>query len=261
MPTAAHLPSPPPVTVGLRLLWLGDAAVSSPEQCRLGVLAFGDSITNAGGDVQWGVALHPWALWVARGLGLPYSGYASDGALVKTVTDLQIPAFRTLAVHAEAGFELGLLYVGTNDVRQPDWDAAAFATSFAAALRFLGERCERVLTLTVPLDMGRPRAAGRVEALDRMIERLAADAGALVVDLRRFGGRTVMMADHVHPTAFGQIAIAEAALDVLAEDGAEVRARPWSMIAYSMSRWGRVHADLVYAYRHLKTSARALTLG
>ena len=47
---------------------------------RLGVLAFGDSITNGGGELQWGVALQSWALWTARGLGLPYTGCAADGA-------------------------------------------------------------------------------------------------------------------------------------------------------------------------------------
>jgi lysophospholipase L1-like esterase len=227
----------------------------------MGVLAFGDSITHAGGDVQWGVALHSWALWVARGLGLPYSGYATDGALATTVTDSQIPMFRSLAADAEAGFELGLLYVGTNDVCQPDWDARAFAGSLGFALEFLAERCERVLTLTIPLDMGRPRSAARVEEANRVISAEASNAGALVVDLRRFGGRTVMMADHVHPTAFGQIAIAEAVLDVLAADGVSVRARPWSMVVYSTSWPGRVHFDLVYAYRAVKTLLRTWFFG
>ena len=46
----------------------------------LGVLALGDSITNGGGELQWGVALQSWALWVARGLGLPFTTYAVDGA-------------------------------------------------------------------------------------------------------------------------------------------------------------------------------------
>ena len=36
---------------------------------RLGVLAFGDSITNGGGELQWGVALHSWAQWVAAEIG------------------------------------------------------------------------------------------------------------------------------------------------------------------------------------------------
>jgi lysophospholipase L1-like esterase len=235
--------------------------VSEQGKCRLGVLAFGDSITNAGGDVQWGVALHSWALWVARALGLPYTGYATDGAFVTTVTDFQIPLFRELAVHAEAGFELGLLYVGTNDVRQPGWDPEAFAAAFGSALRFLGKRCDRILTLTIPLDMGRPPALDRIEEANRVIESAAREAGALVVDLRRFGGRTVMMADHVHPTAFGQIAIAEAALDVLGAAGVDVRVRPWSMIAYQTTRWGRLHGDLVYAYRAVKTSLPAWLSG
>jgi lysophospholipase L1-like esterase len=235
--------------------------VSAQADRRLGVLAFGDSITNAGGDVQWGVALHSWALWVARGLGLPYSGYATDGALVTTVTDFQIPMFRSLAADAEAGFELGLLYVGTNDVRQPDWDALRFAPAFGSALEFLAERCERVLTLTIPLDVGRPPSAARAEEANEVIWSVAGSCRALVCDLRRFGGRTVMMADHVHPTAFGQIAIAEAVLDVLAADGVSVRVRPWSMIAYSTSWWGRVHFDLVYAYRAVKTLLRTWFFG
>src|SRR5438270_728879 len=46
----------------------------------LGVLAFGDSITNGGGELQWGVALQSWALWTAGGLGLPYTGNAIEGA-------------------------------------------------------------------------------------------------------------------------------------------------------------------------------------
>jgi hypothetical protein len=61
---------------------------------RMGVLAFGDSITNGGGELQWGVALQSWALWLARGLGLPYSGYAVDGATAADVVGEQIPAWR-----------------------------------------------------------------------------------------------------------------------------------------------------------------------
>ena len=38
---------------------------------RLGVLAFGDSITNGGGELQWGVPLQSWAQWTARALVYP----------------------------------------------------------------------------------------------------------------------------------------------------------------------------------------------
>jgi len=224
----------------------------------LGVLAFGDSITNAGGDVQWGVALHSWALWVARSLGLGYSSYAIDGSLADVVVDVQIPSFERCAAWPDARYELGCLYVGTNDVRQLDWDAGAFASAFGDALSFLAARCDRVLTLTIPVDMGRPRSPERVAEANAAIEAAAASWGALVVDLRRFGGRSLVMADHVHPTAFGQIAIAEAALEVLEADGMRVAVRPSELIAYETTRWGRLHGDLVYAYRHLKVNARTL---
>src|SRR5215217_4226750 len=74
---------------------------------RLGVLALGDSITNGGGELQWGVALQSWALWVARALGLPYTGLAVNGARVSDVLAHQLPA-----VPAGARYDLGCLYVG-----------------------------------------------------------------------------------------------------------------------------------------------------
>ena len=178
------------------------------------MLAFGDSITNGGGELQWGVALQSWALWVARALELPYSPYAVDGARIGDVLAHQLPA-----VPDGARYDLGCLYVGVNDVRALDWDRAAFERDHRTALAFLAERCDRVLTVTLPLDLGRPRAGAQVEEANAAIEASARAARALVLDLRDFGARNLVMADHVHPTAFGQIAIAERALDVLAADG------------------------------------------
>src|ERR671920_2212513 len=79
---------------------------------RLGVLAFGDSITNGGGELQWGVALQSWALWTARALGLPYTPYASDGASARTVLHEQIPAFERRAAEPGGRYDLGCLYIG-----------------------------------------------------------------------------------------------------------------------------------------------------
>ena len=92
-----------------------------PMDHRLGVLAFGDSITNGGGELQWGVALHSWALWTARGLGLPYSGFAVDGATVGDVVREQIPRFADTTAQPGARYDVGLLYIGVNDVRTPGW--------------------------------------------------------------------------------------------------------------------------------------------
>ncbi len=233
---------------------------TAPNDARLGVLAFGDSITNGGGELQWGVALQSWALWVARGLGLPYTGYSVDGARAVDVVREQIPAFRSHAADASARFELGCLYIGVNDVRAIEWDADAFAASFGPALEFLRGRCDRVLAVTAPLDLGRPRAGAKVEELNATIEALAAEKGALVLDLRGFGARNLVMADHVHPTAFGQIAIAERALTVLERDGMRPTVRPSSLVRYETTRWKRLRGDTTYTYRRAKLSARALAL-
>ena len=197
--------------------------------CRLGVVALGDSITNGGGELQYGVALQSWALWTARGLGLPFTGVAVDGARAADVVARQLPA-----VEAQAGgeWDLGCLYVGVNDVRALDFEPDAFARDHAAALAFLSGRCARVLTATFPRDLGRPRA-GRLAEGNAAVERNARGAGALLLDLRGFGARNLVMADHVHPTALGQVAIAERALAVLAAAGLEVRARPSALIAPS----------------------------
>jgi lysophospholipase L1-like esterase len=235
------------------------SSATDPRGCRLGVLAFGDSITNGGGELQWGVALQSWALWVARGLGLPFTGYAVDGATARDLVNDQLAAFRARA--APMGrYNLGCLYVGVNDVRALDWSGERFAASFAEALGFLSERCDRVLALTAPLDLGRPRAGAKVRELNAMIERLAAEHGALVLDLSRFGARNLVMTDHVHPTAFGQIAIAERALYVLQADGVDTVVRPHTLIRYQTTRWRRLRSDATYVYRHLKVSARALAL-
>jgi lysophospholipase L1-like esterase len=224
-----------------------------PMDRRLGVLAFGDSITNGGGELQWGVALQSWALWLARGLGLPYTGYAVDGATAAHVVGEQIPAFIAQTAQPDARYDLGCLYVGVNDVRGPDWDAAAYQRDLQAALAFLSERCERVLACTLPLALGRPRtSATRVQEANAAIARSA----ALLVDLRDFGARNRVMVDAVHPTAFGQVAIAERALDVLAADGMTVRVRPRALIAYDTTRWRRLRGDATYAYRQGKQALR-----
>ncbi|MDQ6778129.1 MAG: GDSL-type esterase/lipase family protein [Actinomycetota bacterium] len=225
---------------------------STDHDRLLGVLAFGDSITNGGGELQWGVALQSWALWVARGLGLPYTGYAVDGADVHHVVQWQIPAFQSLTAHPHAAYDLGCLYIGVNDVRRPGFDVARFASDYAIALEFLTARCRRTLTMTAPLDLGRPRAGAKVNELDAAIEEVARERGALVVDLRGLRSRNLIMADHVHPTALGQVAIAERALAVLEHDGLAPAIMPTALISYQTTRWGRMRGDLTYAYRRGK---------
>jgi lysophospholipase L1-like esterase len=227
------------------------------QPCRLGVLAFGDSITNGGGELQWGVALQSWALWVARALGLPFTSHALDGATVRDVLDAQIPAFRSRTERTEARYDVGCLYIGVNDVRRPEWDAATYCGALEQALRFLTARCDRTLALTAPLDLGRPRTGARVAEMNAAVRRAAATTGCLVVDLSDFGARNRVMTDHVHPTAFGQVEIAERALAVLATAGQPAKIAPSRLISYETSWYGRLQGDATYVYRHAKVTARA----
>jgi hypothetical protein len=206
------------------------------------------------------VALQSWALWVARATGLPFTTYAADGARVTDVVERQIPAFERVTARPDATYDLGCIYIGVNDVRAPGWNAREFGRQFRVALGFVSARCVRVLTMCPPLDLGRPRVAAQVAELNEEIERAAAGAGALIVDLREFRGRNLIMADHVHPTAFGQIAIAERALTVLERDGVAVRVSPRSLIQFETTARGRLRGDLTYAYRHAKVSGRAAAL-
>ena len=224
---------------------------------RLGVLAFGDSITNGGGELQWGVALQSWAQWVARATGLPLTNYATDGAIAADVVQAQIPAFLERTAIPDAGYHLGAIYIGVNDVRAVDWDVAGYEAAFREALGFLRARCHRLLALTAPADLGRPPAGAKVGALNAVIRTAAAETAALVVELSDFGARNLVMPDHVHPTAFGQIAIAERALAVLADDGLAVHVSPRSLIQFEPTWKRRLQAETAYAYRHAKISARA----
>jgi lysophospholipase L1-like esterase len=217
-----------------------------------GVLAFGDSITHGGGELQWGVALQSWALWTARGLGVPYTPYAVDGARVDDVVAFQIPLFQRVNADPAARFALGCLYIGTNDIRHTDWDPARFDAHVDAALAFMGERCDRLMTGTLPLTLGRPPDPERIAAANAVIRGAAARHGALVLDLTGFRARNLMMADHIHPTAFGQVAIAQRALAALAADGLEVRLNPAHLVRYSVGRRARLRGDLTYVYRCTK---------
>jgi lysophospholipase L1-like esterase len=254
--------------------------------CDRGVLALGDSITNGGGELQWGVALQSWALWTARALGLPFTSFAVDGARVGDVAGAQLAAARERVADPEATYDLGCLHIGANDVRALDWDADAYAADLATVLDFLAGRCRRVVVLTIPTDLGRPRAGARVEVANAVIEEAvgemtaraaapgaAAGAGeaartggaaggseATIVDLRGFRGRGVLMADHVHPTALGQVAIAERVVDALAVTGMRVLAHPRDLVVYEVTWTDRLRGDATYAYRHAKVSARSAWL-
>src|SRR3954468_16148149 len=173
-----------------------------------GLVALGDSITRGGGNMALGVYPRSWALWLAEALELPFTGLAQDAAMAGHVVESQVPRLRDR-------YDVGCLFIGVNDVRSVEWDEPAFASAYATTLAALAARCDRVLALTIPLDLGRPRAGAKVGRANATIRRLAAEHGATVVALDDLAVHRALLPDAVHPHAVGQLEIADRAARAL----------------------------------------------
>ena len=92
------------------------------------------------------------------------------------------------AAAGAAGPRFACLYAGVNDVRGPGFDPAAYERDLHALARGLRERSERVLLCTLPLDLGRPRAAPKPAVANAAVERVAASTGPSVCRLDDLSG-------------------------------------------------------------------------
>jgi lysophospholipase L1-like esterase len=155
-----------------------------------------------------GVTPLSWAQWLARSLDLPFTCYAVNGATAADVLRGQLPRVR-------ADHDLAVLYAGVNDVRSPEWDATSYERDLDAIAEGLAGCAERLLMLTLPLDLGRPTSAPKPAQASAIVRAVAARHGATVADLSDFGGWTLVLPDVVHPTALGQLEIADRAARAL----------------------------------------------
>ncbi len=220
---------------------------SAAEPCRLGLVALGDSITRGDGEPAVGVPHRSWSLWLAEALDLPYTNRAVDGAVASDLVQDQCP-------RVGADYDLACLYVGVNDARGPHWDPDGFAAAVAVALGHLRAHATRVLTLTIPLDLGRPRAGAAVSAANALIRRLAAEHDAVCAELSDLRGWRLLLPDAVHPTALGQLEIADRAAAALAAAGAPVPQPPSALADRDASR----RAEARFALRWASLLARDL---
>lgn len=210
------------------------------SRAGLGLVALGDSITVGEGSMALGVTPLSWAQWLAKALDLPYTSYAVDGATTADVRQLQLPRVRS-------PHDIGALYAGVNDVRGLGFDVDAYERDLDAVAAGLAGRADRLLMLTLPEDLGRPSSAPKPAAANEVVRRVAARHGAVVADLSDFGGWTNVLPDAVHPTALGQLEIADRAALAL---GAPLL--PSALVA---DRRGH---DIRYAPAHARALARDL---
>jgi lysophospholipase L1-like esterase len=220
-----------------------------------GLVALGDSITYGHGGMQSGLGSQSWAMWLAEAMGLPFTRLARNGATIAEVVREQVP-------RVEDRYAVGALYAGVNDVRRVDWDAEAYHRDLRAVLGRLAGRCDRVLVLTLPEDLGIPPALpAAIAAANAAIEAEAAAAGAVVADLRDFAGARWVWADHVHATAAGQVEIADRAARALGAPlpSATVVTAPRPDLAYAWhygKRMLREHARAAYIRGYLRLTGR-----
>jgi len=167
-----------------------------------------------------GVHMQSWAQWLAQALDVPFHGLASDGARVRDVLREQVPRLRG------GGYGVACVFAGVNDARSVDWDAAAFARDLAAVLAAAGAAADVVVACTLPEDLGRPASAPKPAQANAAVRSLAGERGAVLVELRDLGGPRVMLPDAVHPTALGQVVIAERAAAALRAAGVAVPRSP-----------------------------------
>jgi hypothetical protein len=173
-----------------------------------GLVALGDSITNGRGEPALGVHPQSWAQWVAEVLELPFTKLASDGARTADVLREQVPRLR-------GPYDVGCVYTGVNDVRALDFDADAYARDLRAIATAVAAASERVVLCTIPADLGRPRAAPKPRTASGIVRRVAGEAHGLVTDLDDLAGAPWLLPDAVHPTAVGQLEIADRAARTL----------------------------------------------
>jgi lysophospholipase L1-like esterase len=175
---------------------------------RRGLVALGDSITNGHGEPALGVPMQSWAQWLAEALALPFTKLARDGALARDVLAEQVPRL-------DGPYDVACLYVGVNDARGVGWDADAYERALRGSVAALVTCSERLLLCTLPADLGRPRAAPKPRAASAVVRAVAGDHGAAVAELDDLAGAPWLLPDAVHPTARGQLEIADRAARAL----------------------------------------------
>jgi len=159
-----------------------------------------------------GVRCQSWALWLAGALELPYTGLAQNGAVAGGARSDQVPRLR-------GPYDLGCVYLGVNDVRDPGFGLNPFVAALDDVVGEVSRQSDRVLVATIPLDLGRPPAPReRIAGADQAIEQLAEKHGATVVDLRGLKGWKLVLPDTVHLTALGQLEVARLAARALGSE-------------------------------------------
>ncbi len=195
--------------------------------------AFGDSF-SCGEGVGTTIDLDStWVSLLARSLGFDADVRARPGAGLREVA----AQVRTVSARAD----VATLLVGLNDIVRADFDPDRARQDFARLVAELAATHRTVLVgrwhdpvelRPVPVRMPaqlRARMVARMARVNDAVSAAAALHGALVFDLAEIPSlreRAAWAVDRVHPSRYGQHAIAAAAGAVLRDAGYDVRCVP-----------------------------------
>jgi len=160
------------------------------------MVAIGDSLVNGLTKEVAGVPGKSWARWVAETEGMEYRQYAKGGLTSTRIVNELLP-------QVQGRHDYGVFNMGTNDALK-GLDAAVLRANAEKAAATLTSCCDRVMVLDVAVS---PVASG-------IIHEVAADFGLTVID-SRLSGPLLFQPDGIHPTAVGQLIIADRAADAL----------------------------------------------
>lgn len=210
------------------------------------VLAVGDSITRGLNANAGGLESKSYARWIADVLATNAVILADAGLTSTQVLD-------RFGAKIDGQHTHGFVYVGVNDALSKRWDPSRLAADHAALLAAVADHAETVATLTIPHFTGRMLVSrSRVRAANEIIRKNAAEAGAIVIELDDLGdlGRRYVWADLIHPTSWGQVAIADRAAAALGLVG-----QPSSLAAEDMTGAGRRYSAW-WTWRMVKYAVR-----
>ena len=176
---------------------------------RRGLVALGDSITNGHGEPALGVPMQSWAQWLAEALELPFTKLARDGALARDVLAEQVPRL-------EGPYDVGLPLRRASTTRArpsgtpaptsealratpPRWPAAASGCCCA--------RCRPTSAARGPRPSRAPQAPSSAPWRASTAPRSPSSTNS--------PGRRWLLPDAVHPTARGQLEMADRAARAL----------------------------------------------
>ncbi|MFI2214067.1 SGNH/GDSL hydrolase family protein [Streptomyces sp. NPDC020141] len=217
-------------------------------------VAVGDSFTEGMSDLLPDGSYRGWAdllaaRLAARAPGFRYANLAVRGKLIGQIVDEQVPAAAGMRA------DLVTLVGGLNDALRPSCDMGRVRGLLEEAVATLAPSCRQLVLMRSPGREGPvlARFRPRMEELFAAVDAVAAEHGALVVDLYgsgALGDPRLWDPDRLHLTAEGHRRVAEAVwqtLGLAAEDDWRTPLPPALPV-----RWAARRAeDLRFARRHL----------